>query len=336
MKLSEISGIIQYKYLLRSWNMLIKVLDRAAMGLDLSFEGLNKFGQVEIYDNTSNCELCDRISDANVLVINKIKLTEDVLKAAKHLNIVCVFATGYDNIDIKAAKKLGIAVCNVPAYSTDSVTLFTVSNVLYLYSHLAEYKRHVCSGKYTEEGKPNALTPVYHELRGKTWGIIGFGNIGKSVARVAEAFGCKIIVSKRTPDPEYDCVDVDTLCRKSDIITIHCPLNESTRSLINSERIASMKPEVIIVNEARGAVIDERAIADAILSGKIAGFGSDVYSVEPFDKKHPFTEIMSLDNVCLTPHSAWGAIEARERCLNVIINNIEDFFAGKTTNRVDI
>ena len=316
--------------------MKIVVLDRAAMGLDLSFAPLSEFGEVELYDSTNEDTLEKRVSNAEILIINKIKLTEAILRSAKSLKLVCVFATGYDNVDIKTARELGIAVCNVPAYSTDSVTLFTVSNVLYLFSHLAEYTRHVTSGRYTEEGKPNALTPVYHELRGKTWGIIGFGNIGKSVAKVAEAFGCNVIVNKITPVDDYRCVDIDTLCKESDIITIHCPLNDSTRYLINEERINLMKSSVIIVNEARGAVTDESAITDAVLSGRIAGFGTDVYSAEPFDKKHPYAKISGLDNVCLTPHSAWGAIEARERCLDVICNNIKSYICNETLNRVDI
>ena len=316
--------------------MKIKVLDRSAMGFDLSFDPLSTFGEVEIYDNTGTDELCERIADADILVINKIKLTKAVLESAHALKLVCIFATGYDNVDIAAARALGIAVCNVPAYSTDSVTLFTVSNVLYLFSRLAEYREHVISGKYTEEGKANYLSPVYHELRGKVWGIIGFGNIGKSVAKVAEAFGCKILVNKRVATEGLDCVDIDTLCRESDIITIHCPLNEGTRHLINEDRIALMKPSVVLVNEARGAVIDEAAVASAVTSGRIAAFGSDVYSVEPFEKKHPFTKIMELDNVCLTPHSAWGAIEARERCLGVICSNIDSFLNGNVANRVDI
>ena len=316
--------------------MKIKVLDRSAMGFDLSFESLSEFGEVEIYDNTSKEELCDRIADAEILVINKIKMNAEALRSAPMLKLVCVFATGYDNVDIMTARELGIAVCNVPAYSTDSVTLFTVSNVLYLYSHLAEYQRHVTSGKYTLLGKANAITPIYHELRGKTWGIIGFGNIGQSVAKVAEAFGCNILVNKRTATDGYRCVDIDTLCKESDIITIHCPLNESSYHLINEEKINLMKPDVIIVNEARGAVIDEEAVANAVLSGRISAFGSDVYSVEPFDKKHPFTKIMGLDNVCLTPHSAWGAIEARERCLGVIYSNINGYLSGNVVNRVDI
>lgn len=316
--------------------MKITILDRASMGLDLSFDALSEFGEVEIYDNSAPDMIEERISNTEVLIINKIKINEAILKKSKNLKLICVFATGFDNVDVKAARELGVAVCNVPAYSTESVTLFTVSNVLYLYSHLAEYMRHVTSGEYTEEGKPNALTPVYHELSGKTWGIIGFGNIGKRVAKVAEAFSCNILVNKRTPVSDYKCVDIDTLCRESDIITIHCPLNESTKNIINEDRINMMKHGVIIVNEARGAVTDESAIANAVLSGRIAGFGSDVYSLEPFDKKHPYTKIMGLDNVCLTPHSAWGAIEARERCLNVICNNIRSYINGEKLNRVDI
>ena len=316
--------------------MLIKVLDRSAMGMDLSFDIIKELGEVEIYDSTTTDELLQRVSDANVLVVNKIKISREVMAAAKQLKLVCVFATGYDNIDLVAAREMGVAVCNVPAYSTDSVTLFTMSTLLYLLTHLGEYRRYVIDGSYTGGGKANCLTPTYHELRGKVFGIIGFGNIGRSVAAVAKAFGAKVIVNKRTPVDDFECVDIDTLCKEADIICIHCPLNDQTRYLINKDRIEMMKSGVVIVNEARGAVLDEEAVAEAVLSGKIAGFGCDVYSTEPFDKKHPYTKIAGLDNVCLTPHSAWGAFEARERCLRIICDNIKSFVNGKTLNRVDI
>ena len=315
--------------------MLIKVLDRASMGFDLSFDALDSFGKVIVYNSTSHEELAERSKDADVLVLNKVKITKEIIENSSNLKLVCVFATGYDNIDIAAAKKKGVAVCNVPAYSTDSVTLFTVANVLSLFSHLTEYKRHVSSGKYSEEKKANALTPVYHEMRGKVWGIIGFGNIGRAVAKVAEALGAKVIVNKRTRVEDYECVDIDALCERSDIITVHCPLNDSTRNLINEDRLRMMKPSVVLVNEARGAVLDEAAVAKAVKQGKIGAFGCDVYSVEPFDKKHPYTEIAELDNVCLTPHSAWGAYEARVRCLDVICNNIKSFINDEYLNRVD-
>ena len=316
--------------------MKITVLDRASMGDDLSFAPLYELGEVTVFDNTAKTELSERIADSDVIVLNKIKIDADTLKGAEKLKLICVFATGYDNIDVLAARENGVAVCNVPAYSTDSVCLFTVAKVLSLYSHLGEYREYVRVGKYSESGSANCLTPVYHEIKGKTWGIIGFGNIGRAVACVAEALGARVIVNKRTPVDGYECVDVDTLCKQSDIITVHCPLTDATRGMINDDRIALMKPSVVLVNEARGAVLDESAVTRAVLEGRIAAFGCDVYSQEPFDKKHPYTAIMSLSNVCLTPHAAWGAYEARERCLNVICDNIKSFVDGKTLNRVDI
>ena len=316
--------------------MKIKVLDRIAMGNDLDFGVLSELGEVQIFDSTDGEELIPRIEDADVLVINKIKITGNVLRQAKNLKLVTIFATGYDNVDIKAARELGIGVCNVPAYSTDSVALFTVANVLSLVTHLSQYKNHVCTGFYTESNRANLLTPVYHELRGMVWGIVGFGNIGRAVAKVAEAFGAKVIVNKRAPVDDYECVDIDTLCKTADIITLHCPLNDATRGLIDERRLSMMKREVILVNEARGAVVDEKAVADAIISGKIAAFGSDVYSVEPFGKDHPFDTIKGFENVCLTPHAAWGAYEARVRCLGVIVENIKSYLNNKMQNRVDI
>ncbi|MBE6635256.1 MAG: hydroxyacid dehydrogenase [Ruminococcaceae bacterium] len=315
--------------------MRIKVLDRAAMGLDLSFDALCAIGETVIYDGTAPEELNERVKDAEALVLNKIKISAEVMDNAPNLKVICVFATGYDNIDVSAAEARGIAVCNVPAYSTDSVTLFTVATVLSLYAHISEYRSYVASGAYSAGSSANCLTPVYHELRGKVWGIVGFGNIGKSVARVAEAFGAEVIVNKRTPIDGYRCVDIDTLCSLSDIITVHCPLNNETRGLINEKRISMMKSGVLIVNEARGAVLDEEAVASAVISGKIGAFGCDVYSSEPFDKKHPYNLISGLDNVCLTPHSAWGAYEARMRCLSVICDNISSYEKGEMLNRVD-
>ena len=231
--------------------MKIKVLDRDSMGKDLDFSALFALGDVEIYDYTAEGEVESRISDADILVINKIRLGAELLEKAKNLKLVTIFATGFDNVDVSAAGRLGIGVCNVPAYSTDSVALFTVANVLALMTHLFAYRNHVSSGFYTENKKANILVPVYHELRGKVWGIVGFGNIGRAVAKVAEAFGARVIVNKRAPVEDYECVDIDTLCKTADIITLHCPLNDSTRALINKERLSIMKKEAILVNEAR-------------------------------------------------------------------------------------
>ena len=315
--------------------MKIVILDRASLGADTPVDKLRELGELTVYESSTPEEVLERVCDADVIIINKIKVTKAVFDAARSLKLVCVFATGYDNIDIQAAKEHGVGVCNVPGYSSESVALFTAAKVAALYTHLLEYRNFVNSGEYTASGVPNRLVPVYHELYGKTWGIVGYGGIGKAVARIAKGLGARVLVNKRTPVDDAECVDVETLCKESDIITLHCPLNEGTRGLISKEKISLMKSSVIIVNEARGAVVVESDIRDAVLEGKIAGYGCDVYSSEPFSKDHPYNDIMKLDNVILTPHAAWGAYEARERCLNIIIENINAFVAGEFSNRVD-
>lgn len=315
--------------------MKIVVLDRNSLGLDTPLEGLRAFGEVVVYDNTAPSEVLSRIADAECIVLNKVKITEEIIASANCLKLICIFATGYDNVDVRAAGKYGVGVCNVPGYSTDSVALFTVANVLALYTHLREYNAYVTSGEYSCSGIPNKLVPVYHEISGKTWGIIGLGNIGKAVARVAESLGARVLANKRTPVADYECVDIDTLCKESDIITIHCPLNDESRGLIDKKRIALMKRDVVIVNEARGAVVNEADIAEAVKKGMIGAFGSDVYSQEPFTTDHPFYEIKDFCNVLFTPHAAWGSYEARERCIGIICSNIESYLAGGRKNRVD-
>ena len=316
--------------------MKIKVLDKASLGEDTPLEALYEIGDVEVFDKTAPEDLIERCSDADVIVLNKIKITAEIIKSSPSLKLICVFATGYDNIDIATARECGVAVCNVPGYSTDSVALFTMATVLSLCAHLSEYNEYVKSGEYTKSGIPNKLTPVYHEVSGKTWGIIGYGNIGRAVGKIAEAMGAKVIVNKRTPDPSCECVDIDTLCKKSDIITLHCPLNDGTREIINKERIALMKDNVILVNEARGAIVNEADVAEAIETGRIAAFGCDVYSTEPFGENHPYQKIKAKSNVLFTPHAAWGAYEARARCIDIIAQNIKSFICGASLNRVDI
>ncbi len=314
--------------------MKIAVLDKFSLGEDTPLEGLDRFGEVVVYDKTAPGEIKDRIVDVDVVIINKVKMTREVIAASDALKLICVFATGFDNIDITAANERGVAVCNVPGYSTDSVALFTVANVLALYTHLREYNDYVTSGEYSSSGIPNKLTPVYHEINGKTWGIIGLGNIGRAVADVAKAFGARVIANKRTPVSDYECVDIDTLCKESDIITIHCPLNDESRNLIDEKRLALMKKDVVIVNEARGAVVNEADVANAVKKGMIGAFGTDVYSTEPFGTDHPFYEIKDYNNVLLTPHAAWGSYESRVRCISIICENIAAFIEGERKNRI--
>ena len=311
--------------------MKITVLDSATLGDDLDLSPLSEVGETEIYKNTAPNEVAARIAGSDAVVINKIKLGENNLANAKNLRLICIAATGYDNIDVAYCREKGIAVCNVVGYSTHSVAQITVATVLSLACHLPEHCVTVKSGRYTASGVANSLTPVYHELAGKTWGIIGYGNIGRQVGKVAEAFGCRVIASRRSGG-----ASVEEVCREADIITIHTPLNDSTRGLISREMIALMKKDVIIANAARGAVTDERAIADAVKEGRIGAFGSDVFSVEPFGEDHPFYEIKEYPNVCLTPHMAWGAYEARVRCLSEIVENIKAFQKGEIRSRVDL
>lgn len=227
--------------------MKITVLDAGTLGEDLSLAPLEKIGECDIYKTTPAEMVAERICGCDIVILNKIKLNQTNLCYAKNLKLICVTATGFDNIDIEYCRANNIAVCNVADYSSNSVAQLTVATVLALSVHLLEYTDFVNSGKYTESGVANRLTPVYHELSGLTWGVVGLGNIGKKVAKIAEAFGCRVIACKNTPEEGYECVDIDTLCREADIVTIHTPLNDSTKELINAERIALMKKNVILV-----------------------------------------------------------------------------------------
>lgn len=314
--------------------MKITLLDAKTLGNDISFDCISEIGEVVVFPTTSADDVEKNIADSDVIIINKIKLNETNLKGAKNLKQICIAATGYDNVDLEYCKKNGIAVCNVVGYSTHSVAQVTMAMALSLATHIPEYTEFVNNASYTKSGVANSLTPVYHELFGKTWGVIGLGNIGKQVARVAESLGCKVIAYKRTPDCDYDCRDLSYVCKNSDIISVHLPLSDKTMGLIDENYISMMKKDAIFINVARGAVTDEKALAKAVLDKKIGGLGVDVYSVEPFPENHPFTSLLSLPNVCLTPHMAWGAFEARNRCLNEIAKNIKAFLRGEKRNRL--
>lgn len=317
--------------------MNIAVLDAKTLGDDISLDVFDRYGKVSIYQTTTPEEMPARLSDVEVIVLNKIRCNAETLKEASSLRLICVAATGYDNIDIPYCISRGIAVCNVVGYSTESVAQLTLSMVLSLATNLSDFRDYVADGRYTQSGVANALTPVFHELAGKTWGIYGYGNIGKKVARIADAIGCRILVTKRTKtDEAYPLVDLDTLCRESDILTVHTPLNEQTRNSLDRARIQSMKTDAILVNVARGAVLDEAAVKDAILIHRLGGFGCDVYTQEPFPVSHPYTEIKTHPRVLLTPHMAWGSHEARARCVNEIAANISAFIKGELRNRVDL
>ena len=313
----------------------ICVLDAATLGEDLDLTPLSRVGQVRIFATTDPEEVAERLVDCDIVLINKIKLGASNLKWATRLKLICVAATGYDNIDVAYCRAHGIGVANVVGYSTNNVAQLTVAMALSLITHLPSYNRITADGSYTRGGVANCLTPAYHEIAGKTWGVAGYGNIGGAVGRIAEAMGCRVLAYKRTPVHGVECVDLETLCRESDILSIHLPLNDATRGMFNAAHVAMLKPGAIVINVARGAVTDEKALAEALESGRIGGLGVDVYSTEPFPVEHPFYRLRNRDNVCLTPHMAWGSIEARRRCLEEIVLNMEAFLRGERRNRLD-
>ena len=315
--------------------MKIVILDKMTLGDDIDLSPLYKLNaEIDIFDSTIPDDVEDRIKDADVVIVNKIKLGENNLSAASKLKLICVAATGYDNIDLNFCASHNISLCNVPGYSTESVAQLTVGMALYLVMHLDDSRGFVNSGEYTNSGIANRLVPVYHEMSSLTWGVVGGGAIGKRVADIASTLGCNVLMCRRKKDETYKNATIDEVCKNSDIISLHIPLNESTYNIINKERIDEMKDGAVFINVARGNVADEAALAKAVRSGKLGGLGIDVYSKEPFPEDHPYHDIMNMKNVCLTPHMAWGAAEARNRCLSIVAENIRLFFEGKAVNKI--
>ncbi len=316
-------------------NLNIVILDSATLGDDIEFSLFDRFGKVNVYKRTDAQEVSSRIENCDVIIVNKIRLDEKNLGNAKRLKLICVTATGFDNIDLGYCRENNIAVCNVKGYSTDSVAQVTVSIALALANCIIPYNNYVCDGSYTKSGVQNCLTPVFHELRGKTWGVIGLGAIGERVAEIAKALGCNVLAFRRHTDSVYNCVPLETLCKESDIISIHLPLNDSTYGIVDKNMVSLMKNTAIVVNAARGAVTDENALVNAILEKRIGALGVDVYSKEPVEATSPYVKIFNKPNVIFTPHMAWGAYEARVRCMEEIALNIEAFYNGEKRNRVE-
>jgi glycerate dehydrogenase len=314
--------------------MKIAILDKGTLGEDIDLSPLRSLGETSEYEKTAAEDVAARIADADVVVINKIKLGAQNLPFAKKLRLICVAATGYDNIDTVYCASHGIALCNVPGYSTESVAQLTLAMALSLSTNLFQYRSFTHSGEYSSSGTANRVTPVFHEISSMTWGVVGGGGIGARVAAIAKALGCHVLMCRRKKDELYEQATIDELCEKSDIISLHIPLSDETRGMINRKRIAKMKPNAILINVARGAVCDEEALAEAIESGRLGGLGIDVYSQEPFLADHPFSRILEKENVCLTPHMAWGAYESRNRCVAEIGKNISAFFNGEKRNRI--
>ena len=313
----------------------IVILDQKTLGDDIRLDPIAELGSLRVYPGTSREEVVDHIGNASVVLINKVRLDREVLSRCPCVRLIGTFATGYDAVDIGYCREKGITVCNVVGYSTESVVNVTVGMALNLSCRLGEYREHVVSGLYTKEGCANYLKPVFHDLEGKVWGVCGYGHIGKRVAEVARALGCRVLYTKEHPDLlDPDCVSLDELCRNADILSLHMPLTDKTRKLFDASRISGLRTGAIFINVGRGGLCDEAALADAVEQGRLGGLGVDVYTSEPFPESHPFYRIRNYPNVLLTPHMAWASVEARDRCIREVAENIKAFQNGTPRNVV--
>lgn len=298
---------------------------------DIDLRVFEKYGEVAYYPLTSADELPSRIADADAVICNKSVFTKEVFDAASRLKYIGLFATGYNNIDIPAALAHGVTVCNAGSYSTAAVAQHTFALILEHFGNISEYKRFCAKGKWTSSPTFSPFVFPMHELDGKTIGIIGYGSIGKTVAKIALAFGMRVLVYTRTPkdDPLVSFVDLETLVSKSDVITVHCPLNDASRGMFNEELFAKCKSGAYFVNTSRGPVADERALRAALDSGRLSGAGVDVLESEPMREDCP---LFGAKNITITPHIAWAPIETRERLLGIVVDCFEAFLSGKPKN----
>ncbi len=313
--------------------MKIAVLDtNTVTNGDVSLRAIDALGEVSYYDMLPQSELAAAIGDSDALICNKAQITAELMDKCPNLRYIGLFATGYNNIDIVAAARRGITVCNVPGYSTDSVAQLTFSLILELTCSTSQYNRSVHEGGWVNANKFSYFPFRLTELVGKTLGIFGYGAIGQAVARIGKAFGMHVIVANRTHyDDGAEYVETDELFRRADILTLHCPLNEGTQKLVNRERLALMKETAFLINTSRGGVIDEAALADALNSERIAGAGIDVLTVEPMVENHPF---LTAKNCVITPHIAWATLEARTRLIDRVAENICAYVSGSPINTV--
>lgn len=317
--------------------MNIVVLDGYGLNPgDLSWERLHKIGDAKIYDRTAKEDIIERIGDAEIVLTNKTPINAEIMDKTK-IKYIGVLATGYNVVDVEAAKERGIIVTNVPAYSTASVAQMVFAHALEICNHVAHHDRTVKEGKW--EKCPDFCYWERHliELDGKVMGIIGYGRIGQAVAKVAQAFGMKVIAysprkRKELENENMRYVELDELFSQSDIISLHAPLFESTRNIINKESISKMKKSVIIINTSRGPLVNEQDLADALNSGRIYAAGVDVVSEEPIKANNP---LLKAKNIFITPHIAWAPKEARVRLMNIAMENIEAYLAGRPINVVN-
>ena len=300
---------------------------------DVSLEVFKNFGDVVFYDNISRDELLVQVRDTDMIICNKTVIDREVMDNAPNLKYIGLFATGYNNIDIPAAIEKGIVVSNAGSYSTNAVAQQVIAYILMHYTRAPEYNQFVKDGNWIGHYVFCPLVFTGDEVYGKTLGIVGYGSIGKAVKKAAEGLGMKVIVNTRTIREDKDTVFVDkeTLFRESDIVSLHCPLNEDSQDMINAETLKSFKNGAFFINTARGGVVDEYALADALNSGKLSGAAVDVLKSEPMAQDCP---LLKAKNIIITPHTAWAPLATRKRLISIVTDNIKAFLDGKPQNNV--
>lgn len=318
--------------------MKIVVLERNSVGTDIPVD-YDALGEVTYYPNTVTVEeTAARVRDADIIVANKAPMREETLKDASRVKLICELATGFDNVDIAYCRSRGIKVANVVDYSTAMVAQHTFALALALLEKLPHYDQYVKSGAYSAQDRFSNFDIPFYELEGKTWGIIGMGNIGRRVAQIAASFGCKVIfysVTGKSTCTAYPQVDKDTLLRESDFLSLHCPLSDLTRDLIDAEALRQMKKTAILINVARGPVVNNRDLYEALKAGEIKAAGLDVVEREPLQPDNPLSGLKDSNQIIITPHLAWASVEARTRCVEEVAKNIAAFKRGEDRNVVN-
>ncbi len=316
--------------------MKIVVLDGfCANPGDLSWDEIAKFGQLTVYDRTAPEDVLPRAQGATALFTNKTVLSAEILKQLPDCKFVGVLATGFNIVDIKAARELGITVCNVPAYSTDSVAQLTIALLLEICHRVGAHTEDIHAGGWKKSADFSYSLAPSLELAGKTFGIVGYGTIGRKVGAVAQALGMKVIQNSRSPkntEPGVESVSFDELLARADVVSLHCPFTGENANMINAETIAKMKDGAILLNTARGQIVDEQALANALNSGKLFGAGVDVLSKEPMAENCP---LFGAKNLFITPHIAWATPEARARLMDISAKNLAAYVDGAPVNVVN-
>ncbi len=316
--------------------MKISVLDWKTMTMngDISSSEIEKLGDVKLFGLTPPEKTIENIGDAEVVLCNKVQINAEVMDKCPNLRYIGLFATGYNNIDTEYAAKKGITVCNAGQYSTNAVAQQTFAYMLDYFSCINRYDAEVSRGEWEHSEIFSYFPIATHELAGKTLSIIGFGSIGRAVAKIGDAFGMKIVVCTRTK-PEncpYELADAETAAKKADVLTLHCPLTEQTKELVNEKLLALMKPTAILINTSRGATVNEHDLADALNNKRIAAAYLDVLVQEPMSAETP---LKNLPNCVITPHTSWAALETRERLLSIVCDNMKAWLDGKPQNKVN-